>query len=731
MKEGRIKPRYQDLQWFGYEALLRPTPLPKRKKEKSLDYNNSFLDEYECSSLALDKEERRDEKKRLDQLKQDQTMQENPTVTVGDPGASNEFHNDERVTWVDIEEMPLKAWTKNTFTRIASKWGDLMHIEDEEEDCFHSKLFWIHTKEVPGWIYNFVEEEVEDNDSDSNPKDDELDNDIVDKQKYTNEGGDSDVEESQSEDPFKIYDLLNKKKHNASSDTSSNLSMKYPPGFTPTDDGKTTSEVKKTSHSEKIREWIKVKKDSSNNYKKTLKADLVEIDTLLDKGEGNSDILNKRFTVSKELQDIGGNSSFISLILKMHNADMVKYVTPRKFQVMAAPVIPISSDSSEESVPIVPIDPLVVPVGGAIFVTSPIGVLDLVDYSSSNSDLSEDSLPPALELSLVSPFLCSDDSEADIEVTSRPSSPSGSSSHDTFAPSSELPIAHVVAPPRIRRRLAILISPGEAIPFGRPYCTHSNRPHFTSDSSSSGSSSDSSSNTSLGSPSDSLSDTSSVHSSGCDASGQTHSGPSTIVVSSRLVYPPVMTLQYSEEYSRWTSAPLSTPYLPTTSKEEHMEIGAADAEAVADLGNGDRVGAHTKDGICIGVDIAASDIREDEEEFETEASAGDTMEIAVDPLVTGGISESTRGDVPDLEDTLYDIVHYMAKVPFDRIIEFETAHRQLEAGQLMASKERAGLTDRIKRLGLENLKIHRDRDDARRRLRRLESFVERRLGFRP
>ncbi|GJW18800.1 hypothetical protein Tco_0026236 [Tanacetum coccineum] len=43
------------------------------KEERSLN-NNSFLGEYECSSLALDREERRDEKKRLDHLKQDQTM---------------------------------------------------------------------------------------------------------------------------------------------------------------------------------------------------------------------------------------------------------------------------------------------------------------------------------------------------------------------------------------------------------------------------------------------------------------------------------------------------------------------------------------------------------------------------------------------------------------------------------------------------------------------------------
>ncbi|GJZ92043.1 hypothetical protein Tco_0664108, partial [Tanacetum coccineum] len=67
-------------------------------------------------------------------------------------------------------------------------------------------------------------------------------------------------------------------------------------------------------------------------------------------------------------------------------------------------------------VPIIPTDPLVVPEVGAVSVTSPAGVLDLVDYSSSSdSDLSEDSLPLAPELPLVSPFLYSDDLEADSE----------------------------------------------------------------------------------------------------------------------------------------------------------------------------------------------------------------------------------------------------------------------------------------------------------------------------
>nr|GEW03781.1 RNA-directed DNA polymerase, eukaryota, reverse transcriptase zinc-binding domain protein [Tanacetum cinerariifolium] len=115
----------------------------------------------------------------------------------------------------------------------------------------------------------------------------------------------------------------------------------------------------------------------------------------------------------------------------------------------------------------------------------------------------EDSLPHVPELPLVSLFLCSDNSEADSEsepakqrperheslaahdamvsswrdrVASRTSSPPGSSSHDTLAPSSDFSLSPVVSPPRIRRRPSILVRPGEAIPFTRPYRTHINRP---------------------------------------------------------------------------------------------------------------------------------------------------------------------------------------------------------------------------------------------------------------
>ncbi|GJX13231.1 hypothetical protein Tco_0204989 [Tanacetum coccineum] len=473
--------------------------------------------------------------------------------------------------------------------------------------------------------------------------------------------------------------------------------------------------------------------------------------------------------------------------------------------VMTDPVIPILSDSSEESVgshvprvilfgtiptsipvipvvlaevPIVPVDPLVTSDMRAVSVISPTRVLDLVDYSSSSdSDPTKYSLPLAPELPLVSPFLCSDDSEVDSEsehveqrperhgslavhkvmvlrwrdmVVYRSSSPSRSLSFDTFTPSFAFPVAPVVAPLGIHHQPVILIRPGEAIPFGRPYRTHRNGPRklltarkivgpfpahrlawrgvshrsldrhsspdFTSYSTSSGTSSDSSL----------------VHSLGRDTLDQTHSGPSTKVASSRSApmstpYPP-MTSESSPDLSSdrsldssslfagpsrkrcrspTTLVPSSTPvsrsivpthadllpprkrfrdsYSPEDSREDHIEIGTTDAKAVVDLGIGDRVRVDAKDGIGMGVEIAASDIREDEEEFEAEASAGGMMEIVVDPLVTGGISESTRGDAPDLVGTLYDIAHYMLEVPLDRITEFKTAQRQLEAGQLMAS----------------------------------------------
>ncbi|GJW78656.1 hypothetical protein Tco_0140338 [Tanacetum coccineum] len=319
-------------------------------------------------------------------------------------------------------------------------------------------------------------------------------------------------------------------------------------------------------------------------------------------------------------------------------------------------------------VPIVLADPIVAPEVGTVPVISPTEVLDLVDYSSSSdSDPSEGSLPPAPDLPLVSPFLCSDDSEAD-----------------------EFPLAPVVASPRIRRRSAILVPPGEAIPFGRPYHTYLNGPHHHSSPDSSSSSSSSDHSLSEHTPPmlihlhnrdlfidhllglhdivrlldirDSSSPSSRQSRKRCRSPATSIPSPTYV---SRLIAP--------------TPADLLPPrkrfkdsYLPKDSGNEHMEVDTYDAEDVADVAISDGVVAHPEDGVCMGFKIAASDVREDDEEFEAEASAADTREIAVDPLAIGDSSESSRGGILDLEDTIYDIVHYISKVRIDRITEIET-----------------------------------------------------------
>nr|GEX35094.1 putative ribonuclease H-like domain-containing protein [Tanacetum cinerariifolium] len=393
-------------------------------------------------------------------------------------------------------------------------------------------------------------------------------------------------------------------------------------------------------------------------------------------------------------------------------------------------------------------------------------VLNLVDYSSSDSDPSEDSLPPAPELRLVSPFLCFDDSKVDKKSKPTEQRPER---HESLA-------VHDVMVSRWRDRVTF-------------------------------------------------------HSSGFDASGQTHSGPSTRVASCRLVYPPVMTLQYSKTISQkiqilTTSVLLSTPilrsiapthddllpphkrfkdsYTPEDSKEEHIKIGTADAETVVDLGIGD--GVDTEDGIGMGVEIAASDSREDGEEFEVPLDRITEFDKAQRQLEAGQLMASEERDMTitrfkmtpkAIEELIAQrVVEALAKYEATRAANALKAESQIQNGNdgnngrvyvgphplcnklklhnvrpctlkcgccgkigHLSSGERAGLTDRIRRLGLENLKvrallcierdrvdglhhhmalsqeefrqIRRDRDDAQRRLRRLKLFVERHLAFCP
>nr|GEX17506.1 nucleotide-binding alpha-beta plait domain-containing protein [Tanacetum cinerariifolium]GEZ08378.1 nucleotide-binding alpha-beta plait domain-containing protein [Tanacetum cinerariifolium]GEZ08672.1 nucleotide-binding alpha-beta plait domain-containing protein [Tanacetum cinerariifolium] len=169
---------------------------------------------------------------------------------MGGLWATHNIFIDERVIRLDIEGVPIKVWTINTFTKIASKWGELLHDEDQEELCFYSKrvciltkladdvyesfkiivqgkVFWVRAKEVCGWSPDFMEEEENESEYD------EVIRKQMESQIPNKEGCNREEECTHSDDPFNIYGLLNKKKDSNNDGSSSDSNLKFPPGFTP------------------------------------------------------------------------------------------------------------------------------------------------------------------------------------------------------------------------------------------------------------------------------------------------------------------------------------------------------------------------------------------------------------------------------------------------------------------------------------------------------------------
>jgi hypothetical protein len=185
--------------------------------------------------------------------------------------ASIEFYTEGRVIWVDVEGIPFKLWSDNTFKRIASKRGELLDVDDQENSCYHTKrlcilsklksivhenfkisfrgkIFWIRAKEVPGWMPNFMM----DSDDDSSVNKDTLlsSDDIPAGMVEEDNGGDipelveetvfnlqEEQKEVQSEDPFNLYDILKKDKKKKNGEVTDENSLPFPPGFTPDGNG--------------------------------------------------------------------------------------------------------------------------------------------------------------------------------------------------------------------------------------------------------------------------------------------------------------------------------------------------------------------------------------------------------------------------------------------------------------------------------------------------------------
>ncbi|GJZ30224.1 RNA-directed DNA polymerase, eukaryota [Tanacetum coccineum] len=68
---------------------------------------------------------------------------------------NQDFVSDERVVWLDIEGVPLYAWSRKSFDKIGNKWGEVLNIEDSYETSFGRKVYMVRAKELFTWTPSF------------------------------------------------------------------------------------------------------------------------------------------------------------------------------------------------------------------------------------------------------------------------------------------------------------------------------------------------------------------------------------------------------------------------------------------------------------------------------------------------------------------------------------------------------------------------------------------------
>nr|GEY11047.1 retrotransposon protein, putative, Ty1-copia subclass [Tanacetum cinerariifolium] len=153
---------------------------------------------------------------------------------------------------VDIEGVPLKVWTENTFARIMSKWGELV-FEEGKEESYDDSIDEVSNDDNRGLHRNKKLE------GDS-------DDEVIPETVFDHDQGDSKnngVVGIHSEDPFNIFDLLKKKKENDTAVEQSHKNFKYPACFIP-------KEVNKVISNSLDKEKEEENKGKRNCYKEEL-----------------------------------------------------------------------------------------------------------------------------------------------------------------------------------------------------------------------------------------------------------------------------------------------------------------------------------------------------------------------------------------------------------------------------------------------------------------------------
>lgn len=145
----------------------------------------------------------------------------------------------DRLIWVDVEGLPLRAWSKQAFTNILTKWGNIVHLDDDLGRMFIKKRicilssfqeiisevvtisidgqpFFIRIKEAPGWTPKFAWETSNVSLENSKERGNVFENQDENSQCDKDEG---------SYDPFGIYETIEKMNEDGSNAKEVNLNV--------------------------------------------------------------------------------------------------------------------------------------------------------------------------------------------------------------------------------------------------------------------------------------------------------------------------------------------------------------------------------------------------------------------------------------------------------------------------------------------------------------------------
>ncbi|GJV74554.1 RNA-directed DNA polymerase, eukaryota [Tanacetum coccineum] len=170
-------------------------------------------------------------------------------VILANEGFDKVNLSDECLVWISIEGLPIKTWTHNTFAKIVSPWGVMADVDTDADDpalpfkklCVVTKthtiindmikvllkgcVLWLRVKELEARSPDFSNDDSDNSSSDEESVNEEHDNGVE-----LKKHGTSNAPRPIFEDPFGIYDLLNK---NAAKQDSKGDDPIFPPGFTP------------------------------------------------------------------------------------------------------------------------------------------------------------------------------------------------------------------------------------------------------------------------------------------------------------------------------------------------------------------------------------------------------------------------------------------------------------------------------------------------------------------